>query len=61
MSVEDKQDSVELDLKKTISELNDRVSMIESISADRITELEKVVIELEDRIRKLEWLKNNDN
>lgn len=55
MSVEDKQDSAELDLKKTISELTDRVSMIESISADRITELEKVVIELEDRIRQLEW------
>lgn len=55
MSVEDEQDSAELDLKKTISELNDRVSMIESISADRITELEKVVIELEDRIRQLEW------
>ena len=55
MSVEDEQDSAELDLKKTISELNDRVSMIESISADRITELEKVVIELEERIRQLEW------
>lgn len=55
MSVEDKQNSSELDLKKTISELNDRVSMIESISADRITELEKVLIELNDRIRQLEW------
>lgn len=55
MSVEDEQDSAELDLKKTISELNDRVSMIESILADRITELEKIVIELEERIRQLEW------
>lgn len=42
------------------NELTDRVSMIESVLADRITELEKVVIELEDRIRKLEWSNRNE-
>lgn len=46
-------------LKEEVNKLTDRVSMIESISADRITELEKIVIELDDRIRKLENRNSN--
>lgn len=48
------------DLKEKVVKLTEQVLIIESIFADRITDLEKIVIELDDRIRKLEWLRDHD-